>query len=456
MILTIMMILALLPALPAKAADPFLLVVDTEIDLTKNGTYLDGKVEYDAATHTLTLNDLEPTQHKNVISAGSLGFVLTIKGSSKLTNEFDAAINVDGDLIIDGDFECYSGYQKPIIVNGNLTVNGGSLEVTRWSYGDALNVGGDLTVNGGSLKAERPSGVGYALNVEGNLTVNGGSLEAKDSGTGIALKVEGDLTVNGGSLKAEQSGIGTSLSVTGNLIVNGGSLEAQKSGEDGNNLYIGNSLTLNNGERFVVGDENANEIRIAQAFLVRFVNDDEDQTELQSGYVEKDITPSYTGNTPTKEADAQYTYTFAGWDPEVAEVTGDAIYTAKYDATGKECELSFDLGGGALDGQTGKITMKCRVGDTINLPGTPAKEGYKFLYWKGSEYAAGAEYTVDGPHDFTAEWEEVKEEQETKQDTSPKTGDHNKAGLWAALMGGALLVVIAAIVADRKYLKKQR
>ena len=179
-------------------------------------------------------------------------------------------------------------------------------------------------------------------------------------------------------------------------------------------------------------------------YKVTFVN--EDGTELQSGDLEYGKTPSYTGETPTKKADAQYTYTFAGWTPEITKVTGDATYTATYSSTVNEYELSFDLGGGTLEGKTGKITVECKYGDTIKLPGAPTKEGYKFLYWKGSQYEAGAEYTVDGPHDFTAVWEKVE--------TSPKTGDNNQIIIWHALLGGAIIAGISILIVALK--KKQQ
>lgn len=141
-------------------------------------------------------------------------------------------------------------------------------------------------------------------------------------------------------------------------------------------------------------------------YLVTFVDEDgtvlKDATAYRMGTAAADIEQPAT---PTKAPTDRYSYTFAGWSPEIADVTADATYTATYTQTVNKATLTFVLNGGTLDGKTGTITVKANVGDTVTLLGAPTRDGYTFRCWKGSEYAAGAKYTVPaGGHTFTAEW----------------------------------------------------
>ncbi len=76
-----------------------------------------------------------------------------------------------------------------------------------------------------------------------------------------------------------------------------------------------------------------------KSYAVTFVN--YDGTELQNGEVAYGTMPQYNGNIPAKPADAQYTYTFAGWTPEVVAVSGEAVYTATYTNTLNQYTVTF-------------------------------------------------------------------------------------------------------------------
>ncbi len=80
----------------------------------------------------------------------------------------------------------------------------------------------------------------------------------------------------------------------------------------------------------------------------------------------------------------------------------------KKEVAAKTATLTFDLAGGTLNNRTGTYTITAKVGDTIKLPAAPQRTGYDFKCWKGSEYAAGADYKVEGDHAFTAEWDKAK------------------------------------------------
>ncbi len=111
-------------------------------------------------------------------------------------------------------------------------------------------------------------------------------------------------------------------------------------------------------------------------------------------------TPSYDGETPTKQADAQYTYAFAGWDPQITAETmveGDVVYTATFTSVLRNYTITWNN----YDGETLK-TDQVVYGVTPVYDGdTPTKEAdsqntYEFSGWEPeiSEVTGNQTYTA--------------------------------------------------------------
>lgn len=106
-----------------------------------------------------------------------------------------------------------------------------------------------------------------------------------------------------------------------------------------------------------------------------------DGTILQSGDIMLGITPAYTGETPTKAANVQYTYTFKGWNPIVVPAASDAIYTAEFDSVVNKYLITF-----RNDNWTILKSEEVEYGVMPIAPTTPTKEStaqynYEFAGW---------------------------------------------------------------------------
>lgn len=93
-------------------------------------------------------------------------------------------------------------------------------------------------------------------------------------------------------------------------------------------------------------------------------------------------TPSYDGATPTKDATAQYTYTFSGWTPQISSVTESVIYQAQFTEILRSYTVTFY----SEDGLTVLDTVTVEYGsNAVYSKSTPVKnatEGHTYVFEK--------------------------------------------------------------------------
>ncbi len=151
-------------------------------------------------------------------------------------------------------------------------------------------------------------------------------------------------------------------------------------------------------------------IQILKAYTVTWVNEDGSILEKDEN-VPYGTTPTYDGETPTKQADAQFSYTFDHWDKKLVPVTEDTVYTAVYTETNNKFTVTFETDGGSTVKTQSVENNKCAL-----KPENPTKDGYTFIDWFNGNEKYDFNTPVTANITLTAKWEK-----ETVSDTEPET-----------------------------------
>lgn len=90
-------------------------------------------------------------------------------------------------------------------------------------------------------------------------------------------------------------------------------------------------------------------------------------------------TPSYKGQTPKRNNDEQYSYTFSGWTPEIVAATIDTTYTATFTSNLVKAKIIFNLNGGTTSHSTEPVYSSSLEASDFFFDVN--KENYNFRGW---------------------------------------------------------------------------
>lgn len=321
--------------------------------------------------------------------------VWTVKASVADTDNYDAAS--DEKTLTIG---------KATVDAPTLSYNGGELS---WSAVTGTDNGSIATstlfkvmykVNGGALQSD----LTYTATATGTVTVSAVVVAKSDEAVSANFEI-GTVTSNAAYSVTFQN--------TESAVVNASAMPATQyvfSGEHANATEAPTSDShtfdkwLSGGSEYifatatVTADLTLDASWNIRTFTVTWKNDD---SVLLTQTVNYGVTPTYTGATPTKEADAEYTYTFDKWDPTPAAITEDTAFVATYTKTANfhtvKYFLSIDGGEYAeLTGEGGEF----RLGTTLTHPTQNAVTWFRVDAWYTDENRTTAAPSTMGSTDL--------------------------------------------------------
>ena len=165
-------------------------------------------------------------------------------------------------------------------------------------------------------------------------------------------------------------------------------------------------------------------------YKVTFKNGDEVLKEEQ---VEYGTTPTAPETNPTKAADAQYTYTFKGWDKKITAVTGEVVYNAEFTETLNTYKVTFKNGEEVLKEEQVEYGTVPTAPETNPTKAADAQYTYTFKGWDKEITAVTGEVVYNAEFTETLNkykvtfknGEEVLKEEQVEYGTVPTAPETN-------------------------------
>ena len=368
---------------------------------------------YSTGTSNISGGSIVATETTSGTTAG----VFAIAGTTTISDEVD--VQVTGTSSVYGARVGLRPSTSGGLYTGTLNITGGTFNVHAstssavgvYSYAGTRAIdnkgnyacAGTANISGGEFTVTSEGAKAYGVFVTGTVSIatakdaDGNATYAAASATSKANITGGKFNVSGTS---DVMAVNTSATNT-DLVVEGGWYN------DSTNLgkYTAPTKSCNYHVLDLIGEDPYN-YKVAEAYTITFNNYDD--TQLQSGLVEKDQIPAC--DEPTKTDTEKYTYTFSGWDPAIAAVSEDATYTATYTETARIYSVSLNTNEGVINaGNVENYTYD--VGAT--LPTNVTREGYSFDGWYDNSSLEGNAVTTiskiaTGDKEYWAKWSAIE------------------------------------------------